>query len=314
MVLKTGALAQQGGFSNPTNLLFNGDFEDWVAGTAVAPTNWAIEGAGMAVAREASTVKIGTYSAKLTGPAGGGWISQQLQNSTDKPIAYWQGRTITVGCWIWSATASRVGLYITDGVAAGLSSYHPGDSAWHWLTLTYTVNVAASYVKINCLIDSGSGSVIGYFDGVICVEGTTVPAFAPKGTNYYDEGVYTPVIAFGGASVGVTYGQQAGKFTRIGNRVFVSIYIVLTSKGSSTGDVEITLPFVVNDATYPPISIMARYITLTANYTQFTGYAEHTVAWMALEQIKPTDGSLTTIKDTNFSGIDQLFITLNYTI
>lgn len=60
----------------------------------------------------------------------------------------------------------------------------------------------------------------------------------------YDEGVWTPVLSFGGASVGITYSKQIGAYTRIGNRCFFNCYILLTSRGSSIGATVIgNLPF-----------------------------------------------------------------------
>ena len=66
--------------------------------------------------------------------------------------------------------------------------------------------------------------------------------------NWYEEGTFTPVITFGGLSVGVTYAaSNVGKYTRIGRMVFANTHIVLTSKGSSTGSAVITgLPFTVS--------------------------------------------------------------------
>ncbi len=58
-----------------------------------------------------------------------------------------------------------------------------------------------------------------------------------------DTGSFTPGITFGGAAVGVT-GTFTGLYTRINNVVNISIQITLTSKGSSTGSIEITgLPY-----------------------------------------------------------------------
>jgi hypothetical protein len=67
----------------------------------------------------------------------------------------------------------------------------------------------------------------------------------PLVLDWYEEGaVASPTVAFGGASVGVTYGTRFINWTRIGNRVFVNGSITLTAKGSSTGAVTITgLPF-----------------------------------------------------------------------
>ncbi len=60
---------------------------------------------------------------------------------------------------------------------------------------------------------------------------------------------YTPVVRFGGLSVGVTYTQQQGSYYRIGNMIFWTFNVVLSSKGSSTGDISVGgLPFVCNSA------------------------------------------------------------------
>jgi hypothetical protein len=53
---------------------------------------------------------------------------------------------------------------------------------------------------------------------------------------------FNPTIKFGGASVGVTYTTRQGKFTVSNNTASVNIYILLSSKGSSTGAIEIPIP------------------------------------------------------------------------
>ena len=60
----------------------------------------------------------------------------------------------------------------------------------------------------------------------------------------YEEGTWTPVLSFGGASVGIAYTYQAGFYTKIGNTVTVQYVVFLSSKGSSTGNNQISgLPF-----------------------------------------------------------------------
>lgn len=66
----------------------------------------------------------------------------------------------------------------------------------------------------------------------------------PNTLTDFQKGTFTPVLQFGGASVGITYLHQAGRYTKVGDIVFFTIYIVLTSKGSSVGVADITgLPF-----------------------------------------------------------------------
>ena len=62
--------------------------------------------------------------------------------------------------------------------------------------------------------------------------------------NWYEEGTWTPVLRFGGGTTGITYTTQQGRYTRIGRTVTIRFEITLSSKGSSTGEADITgLPF-----------------------------------------------------------------------
>lgn len=60
--------------------------------------------------------------------------------------------------------------------------------------------------------------------------------------NYVTTTTFTPAIAFGAGTTGITYGTngQTGQYLRIGQLVFVRIYIALTSKGSSSGVMTLT--------------------------------------------------------------------------
>jgi hypothetical protein len=60
----------------------------------------------------------------------------------------------------------------------------------------------------------------------------------------YEEGTWTPVLKFGGATTGITYSTQNGSYIKVGKNVFITLYILLSSKGSATGIASITgLPF-----------------------------------------------------------------------
>jgi len=64
----------------------------------------------------------------------------------------------------------------------------------------------------------------------------------------YEEGTFTPALAFGGSSVGISYDQQFGRYTKIGDTVHIKMRIALLNAGSSTGTAEITgLPFPPTD-------------------------------------------------------------------
>src|SRR5690606_4557520 len=74
----------------------------------------------------------------------------------------------------------------------------------------------------------------------------------------YEEGIWIPGIAFGGATTGIAYGGTTqGRYTKIGRTVHAKGAVVLTSKGSASGAVTITgLPYAnANDGLYVSASL-----------------------------------------------------------
>ena len=162
------------GTVNPTNLLSNGDFESWSAGTSAAPDEWTKVGSYSSAAREGSTVKLGTYSAKFTSAH----VYQSIHS--EKGIDYWKSRTATIGAWVWADTASKVRLNLYDGVSNNLSSYHTGGSTWEWLSVTGTIGASATEVTFYISGDVADNDIIEYIDGAMLVEGASAFAFSPK--------------------------------------------------------------------------------------------------------------------------------------
>lgn len=93
--------------------------------------------------------------------------------------------------------------------------------------------------------ETGTGSVVRattptLVTPVLGVAAATSVTFGQTALSWYEEGSFTPVLKFGGATTGITYGLQSGRFTRIGRMVQYEIRIILTSKGSATGQATIT--------------------------------------------------------------------------
>ena len=64
----------------------------------------------------------------------------------------------------------------------------------------------------------------------------------------YEEGSWTPNFSFNGNSTGLTYSNRGGLYTRIGRLVTCYCMIVLSNKGSSTGNVLVSgLPYTATD-------------------------------------------------------------------
>lgn len=119
---------------------------------------------------------------------------------------------------------------------------------------------------------------------------------------------FTPSISFGGASVGITYQTQSGTYHRIGNIVFLRLIIVLTSKGSSTGQARITnLPF-NNSGSLTLFNTVVSEISLAANYTAIYTQTESTTNNLL---IYSTGDNVVVggVFDTDFTNDSQIVVT-----
>jgi len=138
--------------SNDSNLFYNGSMESWSAGTSVAPDGWTLSGAGAAVARDAVTVKHGTYSAKLT-RSGTDLVLTQSLFTSDIGLPYLKGRQLVFGAWVLASVANTARLSISTVANASQSIYHPGNSTWQFLSTTINIPTAATacipYIEVN---------------------------------------------------------------------------------------------------------------------------------------------------------------------
>ena len=103
------------------NLLdYFGTMEHWDDGAAVAPEGWTAGGAGVAVARQGTTVAQGTYSARVT--AGGGAVGTLTRTISTELNDLIKGQTLHLLGMINEAVAAdltvRVAVTKTDGTAA----------------------------------------------------------------------------------------------------------------------------------------------------------------------------------------------------
>lgn len=97
--------------------------------------------------------------------------------------------------------------------------------------------------KNSSFIVDDSGNLTS-FGGQITFPATQSPSASANTLDDYEEGTFTPSMTFGGSSTGVTYANQLGNYTKIGNRTYVDVLFDLTNNGSGVGDAVITgLPF-----------------------------------------------------------------------
>lgn len=115
--------------------------------------------------------------------------------------------------------------------------------------------------------------------------GITFPATQSASTDAntlddYEEGTWTPIIGGSGGQSGQSYSGQTGNYTKIGRVVTVNFRVVLSTKGTITGDVVIAgLPFAIqNDISYGSGITLFQSLATNWNYVFLFSVAGNTYA------------------------------------
>lgn len=161
-------------FSNlvPFSLVRNGNMEFWNNGASSPPDNWTLSGAGAAVAQESSTVKLDTYSAKVTYGAAAAILYQQASS-----FAFYQGKEVKAWCWIYSSSPNIARITIDDGVGQASSDFHPGDGIWRKLTVSKFISSVATKVELQLNVD---GAGFAFFDVATIVDFDSITGSLPN--------------------------------------------------------------------------------------------------------------------------------------
>ncbi len=127
----------------------------------------------------------------------------------------------------------------------------------------------------------------------------------------YEEGTWTPTLTFGGSSSGMSTTGSAGYYTKLGNIVTISGYLVMPTKGSSTGDAVMGgLPFTIsnNVAAYAAVAVRLNTVSF-ANFPQATGTINDTT--IQVGEITEA-GVITSLVDTNFENGSSIMMNMTY--
>jgi len=167
-------------------------------------------------------------------------------------------------------------------------------------------------ISLNAAGTSTFNNNIAFANG----QGIDFSATAGTGTSElfddYEEGTWTPVLTFGGASTGITYSHQTGLYTKIGNVVKFELRIRISSVGTATGDAKITgLPFSPSSSLngYVGRQYLCDTSGITATVPVGIVYDTATI----IDLYENPGSSLARLNDTDFSANDYLTITGSYT-
>lgn len=150
------------------------------------------------------------------------------------------------------------------------------------LTGNGTSAVTASTVTQNGVLYGGASNAVSSL--AVAASGTVLtgtggaPAFSatPSVTSIsfggtalanYLESTFTPTVTASTSNPTVTYTTQTGRYTRIGNRVYTTITLVLATYSAGTGDVQISgLPVTSSSSNVAVGAIYCDNVTFATTY------------------------------------------------
>ena len=181
------------------------------------------------------------------------------------------------------------------GAAVGNLGYTPVNKAGD--TMSGTLNVP------NIVLSSGIGN------GRITFPTNSSPSTDPYTMDDYQEGDWFPLLEIGGAQTGITNNivQTYGSYTKVGNRVNCTGRLVLTSKGSLSGNVTVVgLPFAPFNEHVA--FLLANNVGIAAN--GIVGRISQNSGTITL--LNATTGTLANITNTNINNNTELFFNFTY--
>lgn len=204
-----------------------------------------------------------------------GYLQGDFDNGTASSRNCFQTRTINAGSYLTTVpngtgnesgftffgsssttNTSFGGFYVNSDSSTGFVNLFSAKTGTGTLQpFTFSINVEAMRISTNRNLLIGITSEVSGGGCLQLKSGISFPAtqVASSDANTlddYEEGSYTPTIVFGVGATGVTYGTQAGYYTKIGNKVTVWGRIILTNNGSSSGVFTIIMPFTCNASAY----------------------------------------------------------------
>jgi hypothetical protein len=182
----------------------------------------------------------------------------------------------------------------------------------------FPVDPSNTFANKDNAIDLGLSSVRWkdlYLSGGVYLGGTG----AANLLDDYEEGAWTPTLAFGGASTGITYTSRDGHYIKIGKQVTLHGSIILSSKGSSTGAATVeSLPFTVGDNLSGTTLEAGGIVSYSENFTGTIAVGGNSVSatdgttQLKLKELQQTATQTSDLADSHFQNTTSFRFSITY--
>ncbi len=121
-------------------------------------------------------------------------------------------------------------------------------------------------------------------------------------------GSWTPALDFGGATTGITYSGATGIYVVVGKLVFVQGVLILTSKGSATGNASVSgLPITSAASQFAWLTLA--WQNMTSSYVNMSGFVSTSVTTISLRGITAASTqNVTNVTNAGFANNTILYI------
>jgi hypothetical protein len=176
-----------------------------------------------------------------------------------------------------------------------------------------TINLSGGDVKVNTgnLVIGTAGKGIDFSAQTPTATGTT----GDEVLDHYEEGTWTPQIVGYSGGTTQTYTTQSGKYTKIGDMVYATFYVELSSKGNISGNYTLLagLPFNHNTANGGSITISG-FANMNSGTTWVGGDLSSIASWVWLT--KGTSGAYSSgnLNTSDISNTTRLVGTAIYRV
>jgi len=250
------------------NLVVNGDFENWTAGTA---DNWLADGGAIVISQNTTTVESGTSSCEVT------WTSQDNQYLTSDPFTVTAGVEINANFWVFdNDVAGRARLCIIyEGADNYYGDYSEDMAEWQQLSYTDLVPDGATsatfQIRFYDIAAEWDGDATVIVDNVVFEGNTTV---YPEPSNYPGDFA----AAASGLRINVTWTESTGAqlptgYLLLGQKVSGAFEVpvdgvpVATDLDWSDGEVAVNVGYDLGEYSFDGLETSATYYFTIYPYT-----------------------------------------------
>ncbi|PIQ82786.1 MAG: hypothetical protein COV76_01865 [Candidatus Omnitrophica bacterium CG11_big_fil_rev_8_21_14_0_20_64_10] len=149
----------------PENLLPQGDFADWPAGSPVPAGWWDQIGTGATLTPSEEPTPTGERAVVLTAGPGAAWLTSprtQHPDFVEHPERY-LNKTVTLGAWVKSDQPGAIRLAIVGNVGPTqvFSTSHSGSGEWEFLWVTKRIIYSESQMMLGVEVAPQASASIG---------------------------------------------------------------------------------------------------------------------------------------------------------